>query len=98
MMVRTLIAVGYIVVIILWGIERKSSQHLRLKMESNIKTVSFLRNKVIEFSVKIYLQVLFFIGAFRGRSWVDKHIKLCYNKLDEINSDYDKVTRNQWYR
>ena len=22
-----------------------------------------------------------------GRSWVDKHIKLCYNRLDEINSD-----------
>ena len=41
---------------------------------------------------------MFFIGAFKGRSWVDKHIKVCYNKLDEINSDYDKVTRNQWYR
>ena len=56
------------------------------------------RYKIEEIVIKIYLQVLFTLGAFKGRSWVDKHIKLCYNKLDEINSDYDKVTRNQWYR
>jgi len=37
------------------------------------------------------------VGAFMGRSWVDKHIKVCYNRLDEINSDYDKQTRNYWY-
>ena len=55
------------------------------------------RYKIEEIVIKIYLQVLFTLGAFKGRSWVDKHIKLCYNKLDEINSDYDKVTRNSWY-
>ncbi len=38
------------------------------------------------------------MGAFMGRSWVDKHIKVCYNRLDEINSYYDKPTRNQWYQ
>lgn len=59
--------------------------------------VSYLRNKVVETYIKIYLQFLFFIGAFKGRSWVDKHIKLCYNKLDEVNSDYDKATRTNWY-
>jgi hypothetical protein len=37
------------------------------------------------------------MGAFMGRSWVDKHIKVCYNRLDEINSDYDKQTRFDWY-
>ena len=58
---------------------------------------SFL-HKIEEILIKIYLQILFTLGAFKGRSWVDKHIKLCYNKLDEINSDYDKATRNQWYR
>ena len=57
---------------------------------------SFL-NKIEEIIIKIYLQILFTLGAFKGRSWFDKHIKLCYNKLDEINSDYDKVTRNSWY-
>ena len=57
---------------------------------------SFL-NKIEEIIIKIYLQILFTLGAFKGRSWVDKHIKLCYNKLDEINSDYDKVTRNSCY-
>jgi len=58
---------------------------------------SFLR-KIQELGIKCYLQVLFTVGAFMStRSWVDKHIKVCYNRLDEINSDYDKPTRNQWY-
>ena len=57
---------------------------------------SFL-DSIKEILIKIYLQILFFVGAFKGRSWVDKHIKVCYNKLDEINSDYDKQTRTNWY-
>ena len=57
---------------------------------------SFL-NKIQEIGIKFYLQVLFVVGAYLGRSWVDKHIKLCYNRLDEINSDYDKRTRIDWY-
>ena len=58
---------------------------------------SFLR-KIQEFGIKCYLQVLFTVGAFMStRSWVDKHIKVCYNRLDEINSYYDKLTRNSWY-
>ena len=61
------------------------------------KVVSFL-DKIQELGIKIYLQVLFVVGAYFGRSWVDKHIKVCYNRLDEINSDYDEPTRDQWYR
>ena len=57
---------------------------------------SFL-DKIQEIGIKFYLQVLFVVGAYLGRSWVDKHIKLCYNRLDEINSDYDKATRHLWY-
>ena len=57
---------------------------------------SFL-DKIQEIGIKFYLQVLFVIGAYLGRSWVDKHIKVCYNRLDEINSDYDKQTRTNWY-
>ena len=46
----------------------------------------------------IYLQFLFTIGAFLSKpTWVDKHIKVCYNRLDEINVDYDKQTRTNWY-
>ena len=57
----------------------------------------FLR-KIQELGIKCYLQVLFTIGAFLSRStWLDKHIKVCYNILDEINSDYDKLTRTNWY-
>ena len=38
----------------------------------------------------IYLQILFVIGANRGRSWVDNQILLCYNKLDKLNVPYVK--------
>ena len=38
---------------------------------------------------KIYLQFLFLIGAFQSkRTWIDKHILLCYDKLDQIGSPY----------
>ena len=37
-----------------------------------------------------YLQILFVIGANRGRSWVDNHILLCYNNLDKLNVSYVK--------
>ena len=57
---------------------------------------SFL-DKILEFGIKFYLQVLFVVGTYFGRSWVDKHIIMCYNRLDEINSDYDKQTRTNWY-
>ncbi len=58
----------------------------------------FLR-KIQSLGIKCYLQVLFTVGAYMsGPSWVDKHIKVCYNRLDEINSDYDEPTRNQWYK
>ena len=58
---------------------------------------SFL-HKIQEFGIKCYLQFLFTVGAFMSRSWVDKHIIVCYNRLDEINSDYDEPTRNQRYK
>ena len=59
---------------------------------------SFL-HKIQEIGIKFYLQFLFAVGAFMStRSWVDKHIKVCYNRLDEINSDYDEPTRNKWYK
>ena len=65
-------------------------------MVYNTKMVSFL-DKIQELGIKFYLQVLFVVGAYFGRSWLDNHIKVCYNRLDEINSDYDKQTRIDWY-
>ena len=39
----------------------------------------------------IYLQFLFVVGQFNAKkNWIDKHILMCYNKLDELNVDYDK--------
>ena len=59
---------------------------------------SFL-HKIQGIGIKFYLQFLFTVGAFMSSpSWVDKHIIVCYNRLDEINSDYDEPTRNQWYK
>ena len=57
-----------------------------------------LLHKIQGIGIKFYLQFLFTVGAFMSRSWVDKHIIVCYNRLDEINSDYDEPTRNQWYK
>ena len=38
---------------------------------------------------KTYLQFLFLIGAFQSkRTRIDKHILLCYDKLDQIGSPY----------
>ena len=38
----------------------------------------------------VYLQILFVMGANRGRSWVDNQILLCYNKLDKLDVNYVK--------
>ena len=39
----------------------------------------------------IYLQFLFVVGQFnKKKNWIDKHILICYNKLDELNVDYVK--------
>ena len=39
----------------------------------------------------IYLQFLFVAGQFNAKkNWIDKHILICYNKLDELNVDYVK--------
>jgi len=38
-----------------------------------------------------YLQILFTIGQFNGRkNWIDKHILMCYTKLDELEVNYIK--------
>ena len=56
-------------------------------------------HRLQELGIKCYLQVLFTVGAFMShRSWVDKHIIVCYNRLDEINSDYDKGTKYRWLK
>jgi hypothetical protein len=35
---------------------------------------------------KTYLKFLFFIGQFNTRkNWIDNHIKICYNKLNQSN-------------
>ena len=40
----------------------------------------------------IYLQILFTIGQFNGRkNWIDKHILICYNKLDKLEVNYIKI-------
>jgi hypothetical protein len=39
----------------------------------------------------IYLQFLFVAGQFNTKkNWIDKHVLMCYNKLDELKVDYVK--------
>jgi|TARA_R110000764_G_scaffold39878_2_gene89148 hypothetical protein len=34
-----------------------------------------------------YLEFLFLIGQFnKEKNWIDKHITMCYNKLNELNN------------
>ena len=36
-------------------------------------------------------RILFVAGQFNAKkNWIDKHILICYNKLDELNVDYVK--------
>ena len=56
-------------------------------MEKRHISPAFLRRKIIEFGLKSYLQVLFVIGASLSKpTWVDKHVKSCYNKLNKSNN------------
>ena len=43
---------------------------------------------------KLYLQLLFTCHPFISkRTWIDKHIILCFDNLDKLGSNYDKT----WY-
>ena len=49
------------------------------------------RGESMKYVWLIYLQFLFVIGQFNPKkNWIDKHILICYNKLDELNVDYVK--------
>ena len=40
----------------------------------------------------IYLQFLFVAGEFNQKNnWIDRHILLCYEKLDKLEAKYVKV-------
>ena len=43
---------------------------------------------LIKFSVLGYLQFLYFLGMFQSKkTWIDKQIISCYNKLNELGKD-----------
>ena len=42
------------------------------------------------FILKIYLQILFLVGAYFGKTWIDKQIKWCYNTFDNLEIPYQK--------
>jgi len=46
---------------------------------------------------KCYLQLLFGLHVFaHKKTWIDKHILLCYNNLDNLRSNYDKSWKNKF--
>ena len=51
----------------------------------------FAQQEAMKYIWLIYLQFLFVAGQFNTKkNWIDKHILMCYNKLDELNVDYVK--------
>ena len=51
----------------------------------------FAQQETMKYVWLIYLQFLFVAGQFNAKkNWIDKHILICYNKLDELNVDYVK--------
>ena len=43
---------------------------------------------LIKYFILLYLQFLYLIGAFQHKkTWIDKHIIMCYNKLKQLGLD-----------
>ncbi len=43
---------------------------------------------LIKFFILGYLQFLYFLGMFQSKkTWIDKQIISCYNKLNELGKD-----------
>ena len=52
---------------------------------------NYFKQEAMKYVWLIYLQFLFVVGQFNTKkNWIDKHILICYNKLDELNVDYVK--------
>lgn len=55
---------------------------------------SLKEGEIMKFLWLVYLQILFTLHAFLSkRTWIDKHILICYNKLEKLN----KSVKNQIY-
>ena len=46
-----------------------------------------------KFVILLYLQFLFSIGMFQSKkTWIDKQITSCYNKLKDLGHNIDQIT------
>ena len=45
--------------------------------------------RLLIFPLLVYLQFLYFIGAYMSRSWVDDQILWCYKKLKSYGHDVE---------
>ena len=51
-----------------------------------------LREGNMKFFWLFYLQILFVIGQYnKKKNWIDKHILICYNRLDKLKVNYIKI-------
>jgi len=71
-----------------WFKSKENYDRIKSKWKNSIQAGSYI---LVGLVLKIYLQILFLIGAFQSRrTRIDKHIKWCYNKFDELEIPYQK--------
>ncbi len=71
-----------------WFKSKKNNDSFKGKWKNPVQAGSYF---LIGLFLKIYLQILFVIGAFSGRiKWVDTQIKWCYNIFDNLEIPYQK--------
>ena len=75
-----------------WFKPSKNNDGSKIKEKNCIQGWSFI---LIGLILKIYLQILFFIGAFFGRTWIDKQINWCYNTFIKLDVPFDKSWHNK---
>ena len=57
-------------------------------MEKHLTSqVFYHKERGMKYFWKTYLEFLLFIGQFNSRkNWIDNHVIICYNKLNELNN------------
>ena len=64
---------------------------MKIRELLSISIILVVFKETMKYIWLIYLQFLFVAGQFNTKkNWIDKHILICYNKLDELNVDYVK--------
>ncbi len=71
-----------------WFKSKEDYDRFKSKWKNSIQAGSYF---LVGLVLKIYLQILFLVGAFQPRKTpIDKQIKWCYNVFDKLKIPYQK--------